>query len=95
MASLLASPTKEPQDNLDDTSLFMSMEATVAESGIHGVDYGLFAINPAGQLPCPQDVEEFRGIVSLHRYSKGFLLIHTCEDVRCRALMERYPEVTL
>jgi hypothetical protein len=73
----------------------MSMEAAIAESRIHGVDYDLFAIDPAGQLRCPHDVEEFRGVVSLHRYSKSFLLIRTCEDVRCRALMERYLEVTL
>lgn len=70
MPSLPASPTNEPQDNFDDTSLFMSMKAAIAESRIHGVDYDLFAINPLGQFPCPQDVEEFRRVVSALLFQK-------------------------
>jgi hypothetical protein len=59
MPSLLTSPTNEPQDNMDDSSFFMSMETAITESRIHGVDYDFFAVNPVGQFSRPQDVEKF------------------------------------
>lgn len=90
--TLLRRPRKQPQEDIDEASA-VSVKPAVAESRIDRIDDDLIGRNLRSELPCPENIQQFRSVIPLLLRAECLRLVHACKDIRSASFLEGDPEV--